>query len=146
MSDRGKLSAKDQLALNKEFMETGHKLPAMPENLMPSEIAEWERLEGQLIEARTGGVAEVEAMRRLVQMRVQYAQCQTRIQRDGMFDTDRHGVTKVAPWASMASRLHAAMLRLEREFGLTTASKGRVPRAPKQADSVSPFAKYRGQQ
>lgn len=143
MSERGPLSTDKQLDHLRDAARSGHKLPPMPEDLLPAEVVEWERLAAQLSNNRTGTVNDVGAMTRLVQLRVQWAQLQTRIARDGMFAEDRRGEMKIAPWAALSARIQPAILRLEREFGLTPSSKPRVLSVPKETEGGH-FNKYRG--
>jgi len=52
--------------------------------------------------------------------------------------------TQVAPWATQMHRHHAAMLRIEQEFGMTPSSRSQVTiNASAEADPVAAFVKKR---
>jgi P27 family predicted phage terminase small subunit len=56
--------------------------------------------------------------------------------------------TQVAPWATQMHRHHAAMLRIEQEFGMTPSSRSQVAttNGKEEADPVAAYAqKRRGQ-
>ena len=50
--------------------------------------------------------------------------------------------TQVAPWATQMHRHHAAMLRIEQEFGMTPSSRSQVATTNVNADA-DPIAAYR---
>ena len=53
--------------------------------------------------------------------------------------------TQVAPWATQMHRHHAAMLRIEQEFGMTPSSRSQVTtHGSREADPLAAFVKKRG--
>lgn len=54
--------------------------------------------------------------------------------------------TQVAPWATQMHRHHAAMLRIEQEFGMTPSSRSQVSTTNVNADAdpIAAFVKKRG--
>jgi len=56
--------------------------------------------------------------------------------------------TQVAPWATQMHRHHAAMLRIEQEFGMTPSSRSQVTTngSRAEADPIAAFVAKRGNQ
>ena len=53
--------------------------------------------------------------------------------------------TQVAPWATQMHRHHAAMLRIEQEFGMTPSSRSQVSTTNgNEADQIAAFVQKRG--
>jgi P27 family predicted phage terminase small subunit len=53
--------------------------------------------------------------------------------------------TQVAPWATQMNRHHAAMLRIEQEFGMTPSSRSQVTtHGSRETDPLAAFVKKRG--
>lgn len=146
---------------SKKPLATGEPIPeALPADFPPPPV-----LEGKAVEVWKDMVARLSGMRVLTQADVPvlvrycieavlYLACYEKVKIAGEEYTHwepdpnrsdgklRIRYTQVTPWATQMSRHHAAMLRIEQEFGMTPSSRSQVS-VHGTSNPASPLAQWR---
>lgn len=151
---------------SKETLNTSEPTPPLvpqdfppPKVLTAKGIEVWNDVVPKLSRMRVLTEADVPTLTRYCIETVLYLECYAMVQIDGEQYTHwepdpnstegalRIKYTQVAPWATQMHRHHAAMLRIEQEFGMTPSSRSQVSttNASEEAtDPIAAFVKKRG--
>jgi len=150
---------------SKETLNTTEPTP----ELVPSSFPAPKTLEGKAVEVWNDTVPKLARMRVLTEADVPtltrycieaslYLVCYEKVKSAGeeyiQWEPDpnrtdgklRITYTQVAPWATQMHRHHAAMLRIEQEFGMTPSSRSQVSttNGNAESDQIAAFVQKRG--
>lgn len=149
---------------SKETLNTAEPTPALvPQNFPPPKTLDakavevWNEMVPKLARMRVLTEADVPTLTRYCIEAVLYLACYEKVRIAGEEYTHweldpnrtdgklRIKYTQVAPWATQMHRHHAAMLRIEQEFGMTPSSRSQVSTTNVNADEdpVAAFVKKR---
>jgi len=150
---------------SKETLNPAEPTPALvPQNFPPPKTLDakavevWNEMVPKLARMRVLTEADVPTLTRYCIEAVLYLACYEKVRIAGEEYTHweldpnrtdgklRIKYTQVAPWATQMHRHHAAMLRIEQEFGMTPSSRSQVSTTNVNADEdpVAAFVKKRG--
>lgn len=129
-----------------------------PKTLDAKAVEVWNEMVPKLARMRVLTEADVPTLTRYCIEAVLYLVCYEKVKAVGEevthFEPDpnrtdgrmRIKYTQVAPWATQMHRHHAAMLRIEQEFGMTPSSRSQVSTTNGNAESdpIAAFVKKRG--
>lgn len=149
---------------SKETLNTAEPTP----DLVPSNFPAPKALDGPAVEVWNDTVPKLAKMRVLTEADVPtltrycietalYLVCYEKVKTHGEeythLEPDPHRTdgrlrikyTQVTPWATQMHRHHAAMLRIEQEFGMTPSSRSQVSTTNgNEADQIAAFVQKRG--
>ena len=150
---------------SKETLNAAEPTPSLlpqdfppPKTLDAKGIEVWNEMVPKLARMRVLTEADVPTLTRYCIEAVLYLACYEKVRVAGEEYTHwepdpnrtdgrlRIKYTQVAPWATQMHRHHAAMLRIEQEFGMTPSSRSQVATTNVNADAdpIAAFAKKRG--
>jgi P27 family predicted phage terminase small subunit len=151
---------------SKETLNTAEPTPELvPQDLQPPAVLEgkaldtWKDIMPKLARMRVLTEADVPTLMRYCIETAQYLVCYAKVKSAGEeyihwepdpnYDDGRVRIkyTQVSPWATQMHRHHAAMLRIEQEFGMTPSSRSQVTTHGNAGeDPIAAFVKKRGDQ
>jgi P27 family predicted phage terminase small subunit len=150
---------------SKESLPTSEPTPALvqqdfppPKTLDAKGIEVWNDMVPKLARMRVLTEADVPTLTRYCIESSLYLVCYEKVKLGGeeytILETDptrtdgrlRIKYTQVAPWATQMHRHHAAMLRIEQEFGMTPSSRSQVSttNGNAESDQIAAFVQKRG--
>jgi P27 family predicted phage terminase small subunit len=150
---------------SKDALPTSEPTPSLvPQDLQPPAVLEgkaldtWKDIMPKLARMRVLTEADVPTLMRYCIETAQYLVCYAKVKSAGEeyihWEPDpnhddgrvRIKYTQVSPWATQMHRHHAAMLRIEQEFGMTPSSRSQVSttNGSNESDQIAAFVKKRG--
>ena len=109
------------------------RAPAPPGHLSKEAKEIWRRLAHQLVEAGVLTTLDLTALELIATTYAGWLQAERTLQAEGAMVVNGTGTLQVSPWVGIGQQYERLLFRLLGEFGLTPASRYRVPRDRKAA-------------